>query len=94
MSKTFTREEISSVLQKGVATVSFTKVNGDTRIMECTLNGNHIDLDDLPKKKTDRVKKPNPAVLSVWDVNAKGWRSFRVENVFNVESPQENLDLG
>ena len=93
MIKMYTKEEISSVLQKGVATVSFKKVDGSTRIMECTLNGNHMPVEDMPVKKTDRVKKPNDAVLSVWDVNAKGWRSFRVENVFNVETPQENLDL-
>lgn len=93
MTKTFTKEEISSELQKGVATVSFTKVDGSTRIMECTLSGKHMPVEDMPVKKTDRVKKPNNDVLSVWDVNAKGWRSFRVENVFNVESPQENLDL-
>ena len=93
MSKTFTKEEISSVLQKGVAKVSFTKVDGSTRIMECTLNGKHMPVEDMPAKKTDRVKKPNNAVLSVWDVNAKGWRSFRVENVFDVDFPQETLDL-
>jgi hypothetical protein len=93
MTKTFTKEEISSVLHKGVATVSFTKVNGDTRIMECTLKADLLPVDDMPVKKTDRVKKPNDKVLSVWDTNAKGWRSFRVENVFDVETPQKNLDL-
>lgn len=90
---TYTKEEISSTLRKGVATVSFKKVNGDVRIMECTLDGNHMPVEDMPVKKTDRVKKPNNDVLSVWDCNAAGWRSFRIENVFNVESPQENLDL-
>ena len=90
----YTKDEIQSELKKGVAKVSFTKVNGDTRIMECTLNGQHMPkADDMPAKKTDRVKAPNNHVLSVWDVNAKGWRSFRVENVFNVETPQKNLDL-
>jgi len=89
----YTKEEIQSELHKGVATVSFTKVNGETRIMECTLKRQLLPVVDMPKKKTDRVKAPNDKVLSVWDVNAKGWRSFRVENVFNVESPQNELDL-
>lgn len=93
MLRIYTKEEISSELQKGVATVSFKKVNGDTRIMECTLNRDHMPVEDMPVKKTERVKKPNNATLSVWDVNAKGWRSFRIENVFKVESPQESLDL-
>ena len=93
MSKIFTIEEISTVLHKGVATVSFTKVDGSTRIMECTLNEGMLSAANMPAKKTDRVRKPNNAVLSVWDVNAEGWRSFRVEDVFNVETAQETLDL-
>ena len=93
MTKTFTKEEISSELQKGVATVSFTKVDGSTRIMECTLSGKHMPVEDMPVKKTERVKKPNYATLSVWVVNAIGWRSFRIEYVFKVETPQESLDL-
>jgi hypothetical protein len=26
-------------------------------------------------------KKPNPDVLAVWDVEAKGWRSFRWDSI-------------
>lgn len=89
----YTKEQITSELHKGVAEVSFTKVNGDTRIMECTLKHDLLPVADMPKKKTDRVKKPNDKVLSVWDVNAKGWRSFRVENVFDVKKSQKELDL-
>ncbi len=90
---TYTKDEISSVLHKGVATVSFKKIDGSTRIMECTLNTVLLEDVDMPKKKTDRVKKSNKDVLSVWDTNAAGWRSFRIKNVFNVESPQKTLDL-
>ena len=90
---TFTRDEIKSVLNKGVATVSFTKVNGETRIMECTLNNDILPVEDMAPKKTDRVQKPNDDVLSVWDMNARGWRSFRIENVFDVQSPQETLAI-
>ncbi len=87
----FTKEEIVSVLHKGTATVSFTKVDGSTRIMECTLKADMIP--EQPQKKTDRVKKPNDAVLSVWDLNANGWRSFRIENVFDIETAQQSLDI-
>ena len=90
---TYTREEISTTLHKGVATVSFKKVDGSTRVMECTLSADKMPVNDMPVKKTNRVKKPNNDVLSVWDCNAEGWRSFRIENVFNVETVQEVLDL-
>ena len=37
--------------------------------------------DQLSQKK---VREVNPEVVSVWDTNATGWRSFRVANVTNV----------
>lgn len=86
---TYTKDEISSVLHKGVAIVSFKKVDGSKRIMECTLNTVLLEKEDMPEKKTDRVKKSNNDVLSVWDTTAKGWRSFRVDRVYNVEKYAE-----
>tara|TARA_Y100000389_G_scaffold179765_1_gene194097 strand:+ start:2126 stop:2293 length:168 start_codon:yes stop_codon:yes gene_type:complete len=35
---------------------------------------------DEPKKE----KKVNEAILSVWDVDAKGWRSFRMDTITQV----------
>lgn len=74
--------------------VEFTKVStNETRKMTCTLNE-----DLMPKRpvvtesdhsKPKVVKKPNPAVLNVWDVNAKGWRSFRWENVIKIVEIEE-----
>lgn len=90
---TYSKDEISSILHKGVATVSFKKVDGSDRIMECTLNVVLLEDVDMPVKKTDRVKTSNNDVLSVWDTTAKGWRSFRIKNVYNVETPQKNLDF-
>lgn len=90
---TYTKEELRSMLHKGTCQVSFKKINGDTRVMECTLQFEVLNeaTKDLPAKKTDKVKQENPATLSVWDLNAKGWRSFRVANVFDVETPQDAL---
>ena len=73
-------------LKEGICKVVFTKANGDTRIMHATLNEAHlpeqIDLEEVIQKK-----KPNPNVLAVWDVEAKGWRSFRWDSLkeFNTE---------
>jgi len=81
-----TREEIITVLKENVAQVTFTKINGDVRIMDCTLNESH-----LPQVKEDdqvsekKVREINEEVVSVWDTKAQGWRSFRVENVTTVE---------
>ena len=81
-----TREEIMTVLKENVAQVTFTKINGDVRIMDCTLHESH-----LPSAKEDdptsekKVREINEEVVSVWDTKAQGWRSFRVENVTTVE---------
>ena len=37
-----------------------------------------------------KVREINENVVSVWDVNAKGWRSFRVANVTNFEPKMSN----
>ena len=80
------REELVTKLKDQDVTVHFTKVNGEKRIMTCTLREDVLP----PAKKDDalsqkKIRELNPEVLSVWDVNAEGWRSFRVANVTKVE---------
>ena len=79
------REEIVNKLKQGLLEVTFNKVNGDERVMTCTLQEGVIPAatkkDPLSLKK---VREVNPEVVSVWDTNATGWRSFRVANVTNV----------
>ena len=80
------RNEILNALRNGDVIVEFTKVNGDYRKMICTLNESVVPKatkeDPLTQKK---VRAINEDVCVVWDVNAKGWRSFRWENVVNAE---------
>jgi hypothetical protein len=79
------REEIVNKLKQGLLEVTFNKVNGDERVMTCTLQEGVIPAatkkDPLSLKK---IREVNPEVVSVWDTNATGWRSFRVANVTNV----------
>jgi hypothetical protein len=66
--------------------VTFKKVSGDKRKMRCTLKK-----DDIPSaEKSDplsqtKIRELNTEVLPVWDLDAKGWRSFRIENVTAFE---------
>lgn len=75
-----TNDEMKDSLHKGICKVVFTKNNGDERIMHCTLQESmlpeQIDIEEQIQKK-----KPNPDVLAVWDVEAKGWRSFRWDTI-------------
>lgn len=81
---TVNKQKILDDLHIGVTVVSFTKVNGDRRDMHCTLNEGllpeRVDTTDVKP-----VRKVNPDVQSVWDVKAKGWRSFRWANIIEED---------
>jgi hypothetical protein len=75
--------------------VTFNKVNGDKRIMECTLMPEALP----PAKKDDpltqkKIRKINEEVLVVWDTNAKGFRSFRIANVVEVKEIDTVVSTG
>jgi len=81
-----TREELMELLQKEVAIVTFKKLNGDERVMPCTLIPQFLP----PAKKDDaitqkKVREISDKVCAVWAVEAKGFRSFRYDRVTNVE---------
>jgi hypothetical protein len=67
-----------NVLRTQTARVVFTKIDGDTRDMMCTLGEEFIPEDKRPKG-TGRV--PPESVIRAYDVNKQEWRAFRVENV-------------
>lgn len=78
------RTKMIESLQTGTNVVTFTKVNGDKREMTCTLDANLIP-DPIEIKANKSPKPVNEEVLPVWDVNAKGWRSFRIDSVVSFE---------
>jgi hypothetical protein len=82
------QQEIKDALHTNVCTVTFTKVNGDERVMRCTLKEDVLPAQtDLEEHIQKKAKTPNPDVLAVYDVTAEGWRSFRWDSVkdFKVE---------
>ena len=75
-----TNDEMKDSLHKGICKVVFTKKNGDERIMHCTLQESMLP-EQMDIEEEIQKKKPNPDVLAVWDVEAKGWRSFRWDSI-------------
>jgi len=74
-----TKEKIQDLLRQGECEVVFTKANGDEREMVCTL---HTDY--LPEFDEDAAKGNNNEtedVVTVWDVEADGWRRFRIDSI-------------
>jgi|SRR6056300_277092 len=81
-----TKEALKTLLEQNVIVVDFNKLNGDKRVMTCTLREDmkpRATKDDAMSQK--KVREVSDAVVSVWDVNAKGWRSFRYERINAVD---------
>ena len=82
------RSQVKDVLVKDIVEVTFTKINGDERVMTCTLHP-----DNLPKPvikegedKKERVIKNPENSLAVFDTKAEGWRSFVIRNIKSVNT--------
>ena len=82
------RSEVKDVLVKDLVEVTFTKINGDERVMTCTLQP-----ETLPKvvikegeEKKERVIKHPENSLAVFDTKAEGWRSFLIRNITSINT--------
>ena len=85
-----TNQDLRNQLTQNVMVVDFTKLNGDKRVMTCTLQPDTLQL--LPKgvvkegeEKKERVFKNPERSLAVYDTKAEGWRSFLIKNIKSVE---------
>ena len=87
-----TRIDLKNQLEQNVMIVDFTKLNGDKRVMTCTLRE---DMKPVATKvdpmSTKKVREVSDAVVSVWDVKAEGWRSFRYDRINSVDIVDEYM---
>lgn len=75
------RDKILECLREGTCEVTFTKVNGEERVMECTLQFDMIPEELHPKSDGNSDSEVNTEVVKVFDLEKQGWRSFRVDSV-------------
>ena len=61
--------------------VTFTKKDGSERVMVCTRNTDLIPPENHPKGN----KEINYEVMPVWNLEAGGWRSFKIDSILNME---------
>lgn len=76
-----TRDEIVKTLANEIVEVIFVKANGEERNMLCTLS-DHFLPEGTPSKTTKDV---NPELVTVWDLEKEGWRSFRLDRLISYE---------
>ena len=86
-----TKEDLINLLKENVVEVTFTKLNGDERVMPCTLKE-----DMLPPAKKDepltqkKVREISDKVVAVWAIESKGFRSFRYDRVKAIKVLQDD----
>ena len=83
----YDRENLLRDLKENVVEVTFTKVNGDRRVMRCTLMQKLLPPNvDMHYLEEEHRKPHNLNLIAVWDVQNGGWRSFRVDSVEYAEA--------
>ncbi len=84
------RDWIVGMLRVGPMTVTFTKKDGSERVMNCTLEADVLPPQPVHESNTNnpidfpKVKKENPNIISAYDLDALGWRSFTLKSVKQV----------
>jgi len=71
---------LKNLLRENSVKIIFTKVNGEERVMNCTLIK-----DRLPVTESDKEPRDLKNTISVWDLDVNNWRSFRVDSVKSVD---------
>jgi hypothetical protein len=80
-----TREQLLEMLHKEVVEVTFTKLDGEERVMPCTLIESYIDNPAKTKDESNKVRQVSDKVVAVWAIESKGFRSFRYDRVKSIK---------
>jgi hypothetical protein len=91
---TYNKDYIIDLLKGGICEVTFTKVNGEVRVMPCTLQADLLPAAKQKDLTFETVRRTNDENLSVWCTDKQEWRSFKISNVtlINPLYDRENLD--
>ena len=84
---TYNRSNLLEMLHSREVFVKFKKVNGVIRNMRCTLKFDLLPTEvqnHLIANPTDPDEPINESVIAVYDLEAQGWRSFRLDGIIEV----------
>jgi hypothetical protein len=81
---------IKNMLTDYECVVTFTKVDGDTREMPCTLKEDAMPVSTQVIKEDIADIPNNFNVITVWCTDKQAWRAMRTMNVTNVKLPTKN----
>ena len=83
------RTSYLSSLYNNICFVNFTKMDGTLRGMRCTLRSDILPPQTDLEEHTQR--KQTTESIAVWDLEVKGWRSFRNDSVIDFKVLEETL---
>lgn len=73
------RDALLNHLRNDICVVTFTKKDGTERVMKCTLISDQIPEENKPKGTGKKVQNDN--IIAVYDLEADGWRSFKLDTI-------------
>jgi hypothetical protein len=80
------RAQLISDLKQNVAEIQFEKVDGSKRTMICTLQSRYLPEKDRKQINEVANREGNADIVTVWDLQANDWRSFRLDWIYSVQS--------
>jgi hypothetical protein len=75
-------QELRDMLTKDIVSVSFTKRDGSTREMLCTTMKEYLPGEWLTSEEP--LVPASESVVTVWDLEQQGWRSFRFDSIKSI----------
>jgi hypothetical protein len=79
------RSAMVATLKTSICKIRFVKKDGTIRTMLATLQDSELP----PATGTGGTRASNPGVLPVYDMEAQGWRSFRIDSLVSFEPLEE-----
>jgi hypothetical protein len=77
---------LTEMLHTEEITVTFNKKDGTERVMRCTLKPEALPVVEGVVESTSKTTKTKTEdSLSVWDLDASGWRSFRWDSLKAIQ---------
>jgi len=81
----YSYDKVVDQLKSNVLQVTFDKVNGERRVMPCTLQMDYMP--ELSESNISQVdaRSVNKSVIRAFAIDKQSWRSFRVDNISAIE---------
>lgn len=82
------KQQLTESMGMSTVKVTFTKLNGETRVMLCTRNWDEARKSPswVEPAKHDDDEATSTTAVRVWDIENNAWRSIRPESVQSVEN--------